>query len=976
MKCISKVSVLRTLALLTAVLAVFSVQPAFAADFDILSGDWFGNQTLTGSQTGTIEAGGGIDTFGEAVIITNNNNTLTNDGEIFTDWPVAVWIDSTGTGNIVTNNGFINAWDGGDGLWVEGGTVTNTGTILSEWWGVGAIIDGGTVTNSGEILSWADAVQLNGGTLTNNGLIFSNDGGVGVNMVNGTLTNTGTILSEWWGVGAIIDGGTVTNSGEILSWADAVQLNGGTLTNSGLISSTDGGFGVNMTGGTLTNDFGGTISAWSDAVSMTGGTLTNNGFIFSESGDGVYVVDGTVINTTDSIILSSNNGVVLDGNSTLTNSGVINTTFGAGVLLFSGTVTNSGNILSELGYGVRIIGGTLTNSGNILSDLGNGVYMSSGTLTNTGSGSISALGGNPTVWLDGGGTLTNNGLVSTYAAEVGVFINDGTLINNGLIQGNGTFIPVLVQGLGAGGMVINTGTIDGGYYGAFIIDGGALTNTGTMQNNIYTGAVVVNSGTLTNSGTMQGGVVGLIVTPGGTASNTGIIEGGEVGAHVNGGTLTNTNIIQGGLAGVALENNGTLTNSGIISGAWYSIVDVGGLDLPAGTDSTLNIHPGSQLLGPIDLGVGDMDIVNIYGGGTTSYSVDFVGAEQINVFGAGGPAFVNGTTVTVVGQSNGAQRQASNIGATTSSVHNVALSHLNHGAPGGTGYANSRRPLQVAALELAPGMLHVSEPSKAWTEVFTFKRNNEGSATVFSSEHEGSGVVLGYDFDHSNTRIGVLAGFAASSSETDNVKSAKIDTTSMYLGAYGRFHLGFANFTASLIGGMENHENTRYVQYLLTTEKAKGDNTSYFISPSLGLGSAYKAGDGFELRPSVSVSYAMAEYDGYQEKGTTAQNLKVKGYGASSLTSSAQLAVASVGKGGEVELRAGVRARQTEADSVSANLAGVSFKYGAAEDEKISGGYGGVYVRYSLGDRTNFTVDAEMANLGHGDEKEFFGTLG
>jgi hypothetical protein len=156
---------------------------------------------------------------------------------------------------------------------------------------------------------------------------------------------------------------------------------------------------------------------------------------------------------------------------------------------------------------------TISTSVNHEVDLGNGTYAANISVTSTGT--ITGVGYG--ISASSFGTVTNAGTVS--GGNFGVEFTDGGVVTNSanaVIAGT-SLTGVVFLGVVAG-TVINAGTISGNEYdGVFLQEGGAVTDSGTLQGGLH--AIYNESGSFT-----------LTVDP-------GAVFNGNVVDHVGGGDL-------------------------------------------------------------------------------------------------------------------------------------------------------------------------------------------------------------------------------------------------------------------------------------------------------------------------------------------------------------------------------------------------------------------------------------------------------
>jgi hypothetical protein len=708
-------------------------------------------------------------------------------------------VTSTGTYGIggaanttwtITNYGAV-ASVGGDGISLAGaGIIGNSGAIS----GVDGLVlrAGGTVSN------------LTGGSISASGTVGSGLGvgaGVYITGASGTVTNNATISGGGYGVG-LADGGMVTNTASILGGEDGVIFEGalGTLVNSGNITGTvDDGVAL-FAGGSVTNNAGASISGLGSTsgagVFITGaaGTVTNNGSIAGVNHNGVlFTTSGSLTNAAGASISGFNSGVFFgtaSAGGTVTNSGTITATANIPPIITNGTVTTPGTYgtaidmeaggsitnkpggsISGIGFGVFITGaaGTVANSGNITStkysavDLthggsvtnaagasivggSNGVAFgtagTAGTVTN--SGNISASGA--AVYLQNGGSVTNNSAGTISGKQYGAFLEGGpgTIANQGSISGaTGDGIV-----LGLGGAVTNaaSASISGANIGVYVKyrAAGTVTNSGNISASAAGGAGVelADGGIVTNylSGSISGTNFGVFVP--GTFGNPGTVA--NPGTVVNDGRITSTKY-----GGVNLGAGGSVTNAtgasivGGSNGVSFGTVGVAGTVTNSGSISATATGSAG-----VDLG---------HGGSVTNKSFGFISGTSFGVFVTGGSGTVtnagtiSGASGTAVSFAGGGNRVVVDPGA--------VFSGLVYGGTGGD------------TLELAPGTGSGTFPGLGAQFIgFTTVTVDAGASWQFTGALSDPGTTLvnagtisgAVDFAGSGNRVVVDAGAAFS----------------------------------------------------------------------------------------------------------------------------------------------------------------------------------------------------------------------
>lgn len=600
------------------------------------------------------------------------------------------------------------------------------------------------------------------------------------------------------------------------------------------------------------------------------------------------------------------------------------------------TITNSGTISTTLNFSFGIdssgAAANIFNSGTISTagDGARGVVSSNDDATISNSGTISTTGDVADGILTSGDntTIFNNGFITTTGSLGGIrTYGDNTAItNSGTISTTGNIVRV-IQTYGDNTAITNSGSIIATGLGSLGIIAFGDTST------------IANSGTITMTGDNAVGVVA-------TGDNATITNSGSI-------STTGAN----GIGIDADDTNTTITNSGLIASTGAN-----GYAIDGDTNTTLNLLPGSRIIGRIDLGNngGDIDTANIHGSFGSSV-MTFENTEAINLYTDN--AVKIGNTVVVV-EPTGESARAASLNILASGVHQVIGRRMQT--------TPAKEAIQLAALSLSPGMLHQERQPMAWGQVFgsTGERGQEGQMLPYDSRL--GGVVVGYEQDFGKSRAGVLVGTATGSTETTMTDT---DTDSVFLGVYTHFFLGPVNLTASLIGGNEAHDtNRQMLDNLLGYQTATSNTDSYFISPSLTLGSSYTLTPEVTLRPSATVTYSTGSYDGYDESGTTNANLLMDSRTVQALSTRMQLEIAQRVAAGEVSLRAGIQTRHTDSGTIEMHLGGSDFRFNAAGDENVAGGFFGGGTNLLLSDRLSLVADAEFSRMS-GDETQVAGQV-
>ncbi|CAE6825295.1 hypothetical protein R69619_06308 [Paraburkholderia nemoris] len=442
---------------------------------------------------------------------------------------------------------------------------------------------------------------------------------------NTTVTCTGSgiaaVVAQTGSTGVTINADS-TASGSFVHSTNAVVFSvdtNSTINSSGNLSLTGGGgtgtargavlLGVGN-GNQLTNASGAVITttgAFNDgmAANGSGNTLTNRGSI-TTSGPNAYGMTAAWGQT--------NVGQL---NNTLINSGSVTTSGSnaraASILGGSGTINNSGTL-------------TTTGSASPTAYLqgNNDQLINSGTISASGSGSdavFSNTAGSSFVAtiqnLAGGSIISQNG------SGIRTLNGNSTIINAGLVQsGIGTAITM---GNGNDSLILQTGSVING-----AADGGAGTNTVTLQGSGTASNAFTNFQTLLMQGTLWNwtgsGTFTLAHVQTGTLNLTGTLGASATALVDSGATLQATaqnlpsTVTDNGLVRFAQDSAGTYTGS--ISGT-------GAVDKTGAGVLTLAPAAASG---------------NTYSGGTTiDQGTIAVGADNALGANAGGLTFNSGT---------------------------------------------------------------------------------------------------------------------------------------------------------------------------------------------------------------------------------------------------------------------------------------------------------------------------------------------
>jgi fibronectin-binding autotransporter adhesin len=549
-----------------------------------------GNLYLMNDQTTSVTPSGGTLTIASTGNLGLSNNaasttTLSIAGSVSNSGSFATGVSGgtntvTVSGTFTNNSGaflqlFAGNGSGGTDL-VNIATLSNAGTVTLYEPGATLDITGtGTLTNSGTINLTQGTLKFNSSTATLTGggtVLLGNSAGSETGVIKvgssdtGTLTNTNNTITGYGNLGngtlTLVNKGKINANGQASSGALTIQPGSGAMANSGTIEATNQGTLIlegtyNNTGGTIEalGESGGTVNA---TVQLKAGTVING---------------GTLTTTT----VGSNNGVI-EGTGAVTLSGVTNsgtyavnagtTTTLKGTITNSGSITLTGSTLS-LGNSVTLNGAgkvILSNSAsNLITGATSGLTLTNantieggGTISNLGivnTGTIAANQSTPLIILPSSSHLNNTGTLSVSAGDT---MEIGTSTGGALSNLSGTTLT--------GGTYSVSGTLEFGASGTSVVTDAAnisLTGVGAKIVDFASQNVLTDLATITSAGTftLSGGAAFITV---GNFTNDGAltVNSGSKFTVVSSGSLTNFSSSTDTLAGGTYTVGGTLLFAG------------------------------------------------------------------------------------------------------------------------------------------------------------------------------------------------------------------------------------------------------------------------------------------------------------------------------------------------------------------------------------------------------------------------------
>jgi fibronectin-binding autotransporter adhesin len=807
--------------------------------------------TLANQSGGTISA----NSSGQTLFL-NGSGGVTNGGLLQgTNSGVLELLSTTvanAGGNITANGGTVQI----DNAIINGGTLNsiNSGTLQTIVNGV-ATLNGVTLSSGSTYTAGNDSDLFVSGTITNNGNIQVNT--AANNTIVGITTNT-----------TLTGGGTLTLN-QSAGGAPIIQQQSGSLTLENVNNTIQGAGTIGNGGLTLLNDAGGTISANASGQTLFldgSGGVTNNGLLTATGGGTLELLSITVANAGANI--TANGGTVLIDNA-IVNGGTLNSINGGtlqtstdGVATLNGVTLSTGSTYTTGNDSDLFISGTLTNKGNIQVNAAanNTLFGITTNTTLTGGGTLTLAqgtsGGAPIIQqqsgsltlenvnnlIQGAGTIGNGGLtllndaggtINANASGQTLFLDgSGGVTNNGLLTatGGGTLelLSITVANAGAnitanGGTVqIDNATINGGTLNSInggtlqtVTDGVATLNGVTLSaGSTYTtgnDSDLFVSGTITNKGSIHVNAAANN-TIFGINANTTLTGGGTVTLAQSGGGAP---IIQQESGSLTLENvNNTIQGSGTIGN--------GGLTLLNDAGGTINANaPGQTLFLDGSGGVTNKGLLTATLGGTLEILSTTINNFGGNITGNGGTVVLNsgtiqggtlngtlqtvaGGTATLDGATHGVLTLSS--GTTYTSGNNTDLFV--------TGSIANNGNIQVSAAANNTFLQLNNNTTLTGGGTVTLSQSGGGSAIIQQAEGgltlnnngntiQGAGTIGNGGLTIVNGVGGTILANAASQTLTINGTGGLTNNGTLQVAAGSTMHVSspFTNFSASTLTG-------------------------------------------------------------------------------------------------------------------------------------------------------------------------------
>jgi hypothetical protein len=378
----------------------------------------------------------------QAYALVTGSGTLTNDGtlETLADGGNVRYLRV----GVVNDPGATVTIAGADTRMDSGTSLTNDGTMTVSAGGQLSLTGGSSVTQAAGSLAVAGHVVVNGSSWTQSGgslgtsavtlqgSTFTDSGGTGGSFflqcsdtVPGGTIPTGQLVDvqgSGCGNASTNVSAPLTNDGTLqldsVSASESALIGGSTITNIGTVATITGSGNNRYVRSNLVNDPGATVSIGATTLMDSGTTFTNGGAMTVTSTGHLDLSNGSNVTETGGTFVDT--GSTYENGGTWTQSG--GTVSGSPVILQNTTLADSagkGSFVLQCG---NTLSGTVP-AGQTVNVQANGCGGAptslSGTVTNDGTLELDSLDADNNSFLNGPGSLVNNGTLKTLGSNGG-----------------------------------------------------------------------------------------------------------------------------------------------------------------------------------------------------------------------------------------------------------------------------------------------------------------------------------------------------------------------------------------------------------------------------------------------------------------------------------------------------------------------------------------------------------------------------